>query len=221
MSRIRIFTGHFGSGKTEISINYALNLAKQGKKVSLIDLDIVNPYFCVRDLRDELEAQGVRVISANPHFSNAELMVVPAEVLSAFNDKSSEVVFDVGGDDMGAIALGQYNRYFREEGYDMYFVVNNMRPFTSDEQGTEEYIRAVEASSRLKVSYLVSNTNLSYETEIEHIIKGDVGVTELSKKLNIPYKFTVCRKDLVDSIKGKVHGEEVFGIDIYMKPPWR
>lgn len=221
MSRIRIFTGHFGSGKTEISINYALNLAKQGKKVSLIDLDIVNPYFCVRDLRDELEAQGVRVISANPHFSNAELMVVPAEVLSAFNDKSSEVVFDVGGDDMGAIALGQYNRYFREEGYDMYFVVNNMRPFTSDEQGTEEYIRAVEASSRLKVSYLVSNTNLSYETEIEHIIKGDEGITELSKKLNIPYKFTVCRKDLVDSIKGKVHGEEVFGIDIYMKPPWR
>lgn len=221
MSRIRIFTGHFGSGKTEISINYALNLAKQGKKVSLIDLDIVNPYFCVRDLRDELEAQGVRVISANPHFSNAELMVVPAEVLSAFNDKSSEVVFDVGGDDMGAIALGQYNRYFREEGYDMYFVVNNMRPFTSDEQGTEEYIRAVEASSRLKVSYLVSNTNLSYETEIEHIIKGDEGLTELSKKLNIPYKFTVCRKDLVDNIKGKVHGEEVFGIDIYMKPPWR
>ncbi|WP_055668809.1 ATP-binding protein [Desnuesiella massiliensis] len=221
MSRIRIFTGHFGSGKTEISINYALNLAKQGKKVSLIDLDIVNPYFCVRDLRDELEAQGVRVISANPHFSNAELMVVPAEVLSAFNDKSSEVVFDVGGDDMGAIALGQYNRYFREEGYDMYFVVNNMRPFTSDEQGTEEYIRAVEASSRLKVSYLVSNTNLSYETEVEHIIKGDEGVTELSKKLNIPYKFTVCRKDLVDNIKGRVHGEEVFGIDIYMKPPWR
>lgn len=221
MSRIRIFTGHFGSGKTEISINYALNLAKQGKKVSLVDLDIVNPYFCVRDLRDELEAQGVRVISANPHFSNAELMVVPAEVLSAFNDKSSEVVFDVGGDDMGAIALGQYNRYFREEGYDMYFVVNNMRPFTSDEQGTEEYIRAVEASSRLKVSYLVSNTNLSYETEVEHIIKGDEGVTELSKKLNIPYKFTVCRKDLVDNIKGRVHGEEVFGIDIYMKPPWR
>lgn len=221
MSRIRIFTGHFGSGKTEISINYALNLAKQGKKVSLVDLDIVNPYFCVRDLRDELEAQGVRVISANPHFSNAELMVVPAEVLSAFNDKSSEVVFDVGGDDMGAIALGQYNRYFREEGYDMYFVVNNMRPFTSDEQGTEEYIRAVEASSRLKVSYLVSNTNLSYETEVEHIIKGDEGVAELSKKLNIPYKFTVCRKDLVDNIKGRVHGEEVFGIDIYMKPPWR
>ncbi len=220
MSRIRIFTGHFGSGKTEISINYALNLARQGRKVSLVDIDIVNPYFCIRDMKDELEREGIRVISANPDFSNAELMVVPPEVISVFNDKSSEVVIDVGGDDMGAVVLGQYNKFFNEEPYDMYFVINNNRPLTQDSEGTEEYMKSIEKASRLKVSYLVSNTNLSYETTEEHILKGDIEVYELSKKLNIPYKYTVCRKDLIDSIKDKIHAEPM-GIDIYMKPPWR
>lgn len=220
MSRIRIFIGHFGSGKTEISINYALNLARQGRKVSLVDIDIVNPYFCIRDMKDELEREGIRVISANPDFSNAELMVVPPEVISVFNDKSSEVVIDVGGDDMGAVVLGQYNKFFNEEPYDMYFVINNNRPLTQDSEGTEEYMKSIEKASRLKVSYLVSNTNLSYETTEEHILKGDIEVYELSKKLNIPYKYTVCRKDLIDSIKDKIHAEPM-GIDIYMKPPWR
>lgn len=220
MSRIRVFSGHFGSGKTEIAINYAKDLAKQGNKVSIVDIDIVNPYFCVRDLKDELEESGVRVIASSPHFSNAELMVVPAEVISAFNDKSSEIVIDVGGDDAGAVVLGQYNRYFKEEDYEMYFVVNTNRPFTATSQDTEQYIKAIERASRLKVTHLISNTNLSYETTVEDILKGDKEVMELSKKLNLPYKYVVCRKDLVDEIEGKVHAE-IYGIDIYMKPPWR
>ena len=115
-------------------------MAKEGRKVAIVDLDIVNPYFCVRDLKTELEKYNIRVISSNPEFVNAELMVVPAEVLSVFNDKSYDVVFDVGGDDSGAISLGQYNRYFKEEPYDMYFVINGNRPFTSNNIDTKEYI---------------------------------------------------------------------------------
>lgn len=221
MSRIRIFTGHFGSGKTEISINYAINLAKQGKKVAIVDIDIVNPYFCVRDISEHLDKQyGIRVISSNPHYSNAELAVVPSEVVSVFNDKSYEVVMDIGGDEMGAVVLGQYNRFFREEPYDLYFVVNNNRPQTSNLKDTEEYITNIQYSSRLKVTHLISNTNMSYETSVEDVLKGDKEVNELSDKLNIPYKYTACRRDLAEDIKGRVQGE-VLPIDIYMKPPWR
>jgi len=220
MSRIRVFAGHFGSGKTEISINYAINLAKAGHKVAIVDIDIVNPYFCVRDLRTMLEEYGIKVIASNQDYSNAELAVVPPEVRAVFNDKSYEVVIDVGGDDLGAKVLGQYNRFFREEAYEMYFVINNNRPFTPNAQGVIEYIDEIERSSRLKITHLISNTNLSYETTAKDILNGDKIVSKLASDLKIPYKYTVCSKELEEEIKGKVQGE-VLPIDIYMKPPWR
>lgn len=219
MSRIKIFTGHFGSGKTEIAINYAINTANKNQKAAIVDLDIVNPYFCTRSLKGELQKKGVQVISSDPNLLNAELMVISAQVLSVFNDRSYQAFFDVGGDPEGAVVLGQYNELFKKELYDMYYVVNNRRPLTSNNEDTEEYIKFIENSSRLKVTHLISNSNLSYETTVSDILEGDRLVEKLSQKLRIPHPYTVCRKDLADEIQGKVNAQ-IFPIDIYMKTPW-
>ena len=217
--RLNIFTGHFGSGKTETSINFALRLVETGEKVSLVDIDIVNPYFCSRDIKEELEEKGLRIIAASKDLSNGELMVVPGEVISAFNDKRHKVVFDIGGDDMGAVALGQYNRYFLQEDYNMYLVINNNRPLTESIEACEEYLYSIERSSRLKVTHLVSNTNLSSETTAEDVMKGDSLVSELSNRLKLPHAFTVCSREQIVELEGRVKGR-LFPIDIYMKKPW-
>jgi hypothetical protein len=140
--------------------------------------------------------------------------------LAVFNDKSYEVVLDVGGDDQGAVALGQYNRYFREEAYDMYFVINTTRPFTKDADGVIQYIREIEGASRLKVKYLVNNANLSYETEIEDIVNGYRIVKEVSERTGLPLKFTAVREDLMDKLPAEIEGD-IFPIKIFMLPPWR
>jgi tRNA uridine 5-carbamoylmethylation protein Kti12 len=220
MSRIRVFTGHFGSGKTEIAINYALKLNEEGKKVAIADLDIVNPYFCTRDQTDYLEEKGIKVIATPKEFSNAELGTVPLNTLTVFNDKTYEVVLDVGGDDQGAVALGQYNKYFREEDYDMYFVINTIRPLTNDVDSIIQYIDEIQRASRLKVKYLINNTNLSYETTVDMIKEGLEIVKEVSEKINIPIAFTAVREDLVSQVKEEIGGN-IFPIKIFMLPPWR
>jgi cellulose biosynthesis protein BcsQ len=220
MSRIRVFTGHFGSGKTEISINYALKLANEGKKVCIADLDVVNPYFCTRDEKEFLESQGIRLIATPKEYANAELGTIPLNTLAVFNDKSYDVVLDVGGDDQGAVAIGQYNKYFMEEEYDLHFVVNTTRPFTKDADGVIQFIKEIEGASRLKVKYLVNNANLSYETKIEDIVYGQKVVREVSKRTGLPIRFTAVREDLVNKITDEIDGE-IFPIKIFMLPPWR
>lgn len=218
-NRLRIFTGHFGSGKTEIAINYAMRLNENKKNTCIVDLDIVNPYFSVREVRDNLESLGIRVVSPSIEITTAELSTVPAEVLTVFNNKSYDVVLDVGGDDAGAVALGQYNRYFREEPYDMYFVINTNRPFTSDVDGIIEYVDSIQRASRLKVTYFINNTNLSYETTIDDIINGEKIIKEAASKLNIPIKYTCVQKELVHKLPKNLEGE-IFPIKIYMRPVW-
>lgn len=219
-ARIRVFTGHFGSGKTEISLNYALKLADEGKRVCIADLDIVNPYFCSRDEKELLESKGIKLIATPKEMANAELGTIPLNTLAAFNDKSYEVILDVGGDDLGAVALGQYNRYFNMEDYDMYFVVNTTRPFTSDADGVIEYLREIEGASRLKVKYLINNSNLSYETTIEHIINGQKILREVSERTGLPVKYTTVREDLVKDLPADIEGT-ILPIKTFMLPPWR
>lgn len=217
--RLVLFTGHFGSGKTEIAINYALQSIDSGQKTILVDLDIVNPFFRSSEARDQLEAHGVKVISPNFVTTGVDVPSLPAEIYSVFSDKSARVIFDVGGDEIGAKALGRYFPYFQKEAYRMYYVINTKRPLSSKKEDILFMMQEVQRTSRLQITHLINNTNLSYDTEICDIIDGHVLVSEISQSLGLPIAYIAGVKELLDKLPDDLDCS-LFPIRIFMKPPW-
>ena len=99
-ARFLVITGNYGSGKTEISLNLAFDAARE-EKTTLVDLDIVNPYFRTGEKAEELKAAGVRVLMPTYAMTTVDIPALPAEIQSVFEVPSDRVIFDVGGDDDG------------------------------------------------------------------------------------------------------------------------
>ena len=217
--KTNIVTGHYGSGKTEFALNLAMNLKKENKKVSICDLDIVNPYFRTNDARKLLEENGIKVISSQFANTNVDIPVLPGEVLSVFADKETYKIFDVGGDDDGAIALGTYFHYISKEPYNMYFVVNTLRPMTSTKEEIYEMARNIEVASRLKITDIVNNTNLQGLTKAEDIVKSIKIVDEAAKMLGVNVKYISGKKEILDNLPQELQNKR-FNLDIYLKMPF-
>lgn len=217
--RIRIITGHYGSGKTEFAVNYTFKLANEGYKAAIVDLDIVNPYFRSRQLEPVFEEMGIRVISSSVRGLSGDLPALSPEIHTVLEDKSFETVIDVGGDKAGATALGRYHDKLDEDEYDMFFVLNANRPFTADKDSAIRYLRSIEQGSRQKVTALVNNTHLCGDTRIEDIIRGQELCLQVSEELGLPLKYTVVHKKLINQLPDNISGE-IFPIDIFMKKPW-
>lgn len=217
--RINIFTGHFGSGKTEVAVNYALELSRMHEKTAIVDFDIVNPYFRTADAREKLEESGIWVIVPLFANTNVDVPALPSEINALFNKKEYSVVFDVGGDDLGARAVSRYREEILENDYEMFFVVNTKRPMTDTEFKIEEMIRAIEQSSRLKVTSLVNNTNLKDETAVEDILEGHRILEQVSEKLNIPIGFISGLEGTVSKIRDK-NGISILSMQKLIKLPW-
>ena len=195
--RITLFAGHYGSGKTNIAVNYALFLAKQGLRVSLGDLDIVNPYYRAKDSEKELSAAGVKVISSAYANSNVDVPAMPQEAYALTEDKTTHAVLDVGGDDRGALALGRYVPAIQEENdYEMLFVFNRSRPLTRDAQSALGILREIEEACRLPFTGIVHNTNLGRETRPETLLDALPALHELEKLSGLPVIFTAARSDI-------------------------
>ena len=142
--RLTLFAGHYGSGKTNIAVNYALHLAKENNKVCIADLDIVNPYFRTKDSAKALEQAGVELISPQFANTNVDLPALPAEAYRLVTDKSIYGIMDIGGDDRGAYALGRYVPTLKEENnYRMVFVANSYRPLTRTAEEALEVMREI------------------------------------------------------------------------------
>ncbi|MBR4108985.1 MAG: hypothetical protein IKK41_01490 [Oscillospiraceae bacterium] len=185
--RLTLFAGHYGSGKTNIAVNYAIRLAQEGKHVCIADLDIVNPYFRTKDSAKELTDAGVTLISPQFANSNVDLPALPAEAYRLVQDKGIYGVMDIGGDDRGAYALGRYVPFIKEEGnYRMIFVANCCRPLTTTAEEALEVMREIEAACGLQFTDIINNSNLGPETTAETVIESLAYIQKLSELSGLP-----------------------------------
>ncbi len=201
--RVTLFMGHYGSGKTFVSVNYALALKKIGKKVSVYDLDIVNPYFRTVDAEKTLKSAGINLVVSPYAETNVDIPAMNPESYRMTDDKEEFAVVDVGGDDRGALALGRFSDKLKEENdYDALFVLNPFRPETRDILGAYEMFTEIEKTSRIPFTGIVNNANLGEQTTEADILKGLKFAEEFSQKTGILVKFTAVRKDfLTENLK--------------------
>ena len=213
MKRLTLFCGHYGSGKTNIAVNYAKHLKSKGLKTVIVDLDIVNPYFRTKDSEKELEDLGIEVISLPFANSNVDLPSIPAESYSVFNRKDVYAVFDIGGDDSGAYVLGRFAPYVTEDDFDNLYVVNFNRPLTPTAGEAFEVLKEVENASHIPFTGIVNNTNLGEETTQETIAISNAEALKLARFSSLPLVMTTVREDLAD----KIELENVFKMELQKK----
>ena len=199
--RLTLFAGHYGSGKTNIAVNYALALAREGKAVCIADLDIVNPYFRTKDSAAVLEAAGVELISPQFANTNVDLPALPAEAYKLVTDHSTYAIMDIGGDDRGAYALGRYVPSILEENnYRMVFVANCYRPLTRTPEEAVEVMREIEAACGLKFTDIVNNSNLGGETTAETVLSSVEYVNKLSQLTDLPVFLTAVEAHVAEDL---------------------
>ena len=216
--RISIVTGHYGTGKTEFSVNLALALAAEGASVMLADLDIVNPYFRSRERRSLLEEAGVRLISSSQACSDADVPSLPAELLAILENRDIRGVLDIGGDPVGARVLARFQPKIVQEDYQLIYVLNANRPEVRTAEAAVRYLRGIEATTGLTCTGIVNNTHLCGETTEEEIRKGAALAAEVSSETNIPVLCHVAEAKFVPALSDLP--ETVFPIAIKMKKPW-
>ena len=214
--RITLFAGHYGSGKTNIAVNYAHALRRDTEKVMLADLDIVNPYYRAKDSAKELEDAGIRVISSFFANSNVDLPALPQEIYGAVQTRAYHAVMDVGGDDRGALALGRYAPYILEENdYEMLFVVNFYRPLTPDAESALEVMREVESAGGIPFTGIVNNSNLAGETTPEDVKKTYFLARRLSEMSGLKIKMTCVEQGLFKALENET--EDLFPLKLQEK----
>ena len=219
LKRMIIFIGSYGSGKSELSLRFALNAAKEGKTL-LVDLDMVNTYFRSTDRKKELAEAGVELISPNYVSSNVETLSLPAKVQSAFDSAWDTVIFDVGGEAAGAKALGRFYGAFSalETAPEMYLTVNTRRPMAESPDRVKQMIAELEAASRLSVTGFVNNTNLGTETGEEELPHGYEVLRAVAEETGIPVAFTVGQPRLLRHFLQSGRDSKFIGTPIELIP---
>ncbi len=189
--RITVFSGHYGSGKTNIAVCAAVEARKKYPKVAIADIDIVNPYFRTKDSEELLSSLDIRLICSPYANSNVDIPALPQDMYAVRDDRSTRFILDVGGDERGALALGRISPDIREENdYDMICVINCYRPLTADVPLTLGVMSEIEAASGLRFTSLVNNSNLGRETTADVVRRSYAYADAVSKATGLPLIYT-------------------------------
>ena len=200
--RVSLFAGHYGSGKTNIAVNYAFLLKKMGKEVTVADLDIVNPYFRTKDSEKELSEAGIPLISSAFANSNVDLPALPQELYSLVERQDRYAVLDIGGDDRGALALGRYVPFILEENnYEMFFVVNFYRPLTTTAEEAMEVMHEIEDACKMRFTAIINNSNIGNETTARDVLATFEETEKLSRLSGLPVRMTTVTAQVAEDMK--------------------
>lgn len=224
MKKITVVTGHYGTGKTNLSVNLALMAAEKFPSVTVVDLDLVNPYFRTADFRQLFESRGIRLIA--PDFANSNLDVPSvqfdiAELAHEVTANGGCLIIDVGGDDAGAFALGRYAGALNsaEEKPEMLYVINQRRSLTETADAAVELMYEIETASRMKHTAVVNNTNLGVETTADIIAQSADFANAVAEKTGLPLKWTTYPEELC-SLAENTDQKHILPIKVYVKPLW-
>ena len=215
-SRVKILLGEFGSGKTELALNYALAMRNQGMDTAIVDIDLVKPYFRTRENSLMLQKHGVLLVAPEKKLAQSDLPIPPRDLMRVLYQSQYQVIMDVGGGE-SAIVLGQMHEQLQESTYQAMMVVNTRRPFTSDAPGIVNTLQRIEKVSRLTISGLISNTNLAGETTCDHIYEG-LKIAEIAgAQLQLPILWVVAPDWLAENIQVDY---PLFTLKPYTQYPW-
>ncbi len=222
MQRVTVFYGLYGSGKSEIAINYGLKLTYEGRGVSLVDLDAVTPYFRVRDVREALASRGVQVVAPKESIRHADLPVLPDGIRRILTQGHGFVVVDVGGDPTGARVLGGLRDALSQEARGL-FVVNFRRPFTRTVEEAVAALDLITAASGLGATGIVSNTHLGDETRVSHVVDGFALSVEFGRRVGLPVEFAgapVWLRESEPEIRVHLGDAPILWLERFLRKPW-
>lgn len=200
--RISVITGHYGSGKTNFAVNLALHRAREGKKVCVVDLDTVNPYFRTADFQELFSKNNIELVTPEFANTNLDLPVLSGRVGALLQDQSCDVILDAGGDDAGAAVLGCYAEQILTQPHEVFYLYNCYRYHTEDPDEAAGILRAIEQASRLKVTVIVNNSNLGQQTTGQDLAASFAPARKLSENTGIPIGAACIRSDLAQEVPG-------------------
>lgn len=217
--RVTVVIGHYGSGKTNFSLNLALEESRRGRRVALVDLDVVNPYFRAGDYASLLHRQGIEVVTSGLHDTTVDLPALTARAVGVLSEDFDHVIFDVGGDDAGSYALGRFSHTISAaDDLRVLYIVNGYRPLTKTPEQAVALLREMEGTGRMPATAIVNNSHLGEWTTEKTILEKVPFGEEVSQLTGLPLFYTTAPQSLAEGLERDI--PNLYPVEILVKPPF-